>query len=403
MKHTAFLQYGDDPSRQCSRSNAVAPLVRAAGIVTLSLLSAACGSDDGGTPVREGEPQETADELRCKTLPNTGYRGDESCLEPPAPGKGFQLHYGPKNYDDEAEVAKYLLGPGEETTDCLFMKTPNETEVFMDEYHARMRPGSHHMITYTQDEVKPDSTSPEECNFGLWRFLVGSQEESIDIRNKDQAPELEGSAMRIAPKLQAAVQLHYVNTSKTETVLREAWINAVYTDPSNVQTHVEPIFWIGGLTNVIKAHTSQVVKGQCVVGPTMKDADDKDVPTPSDLRMLQLTGHFHSHTTRFSAWKVDGATGERIRIYEASSYQEPGFTYFNTKTKNPPPEGNPFGGDYNGQLFMKIGDRIEWECNVVNDDNFDLRFGNKVYEAEMCNMFGTYAPSSGNAWNCINL
>jgi hypothetical protein len=277
------------------------------------------------------------------------------------------------------------------------MKTPNDTGVYMNQYHARLRPGSHHMITYTMDDEKPDSAAPEECGFGLWRFLVGSQEQIIDVRNKDQAPELEKAAMYIAPKLQAAVQVHFVNTSTSEYKLKEAWVNAVFTEEAQVDVHVEPIFWIGGLSTTIHAGTSKVVKAKCEVGPTLGNKT-----TPPDLRMLQLTGHYHAHTTKFEAWHIDKETGNKTRIYASNGYQEPGFTYFNTVTKNPSPEGNDYGGDFSGQLFMTQGDRIEWECTVVNNDTWDLSFGNQVYKAEMCNMFGTYAPSVGTAWNCFN-
>jgi len=51
---------------------------------------------------------------------------------------------------------------------------------------------------------------------------------------------------------------------------------------------------------------------------------------------------------------------------------------------------------------MKPGERVEWECEVDNTTNAALRFENAVYTAEMCNLFGTYAPSMGDAWNCTN-
>ena len=229
--------------------------------VALSLLSVACGSDE--PTETSGESKDELGARPCSVAPNSGYPGDEFCIEAPPAGKGFQMHYGPKNYDDKAEVAKYLLAPGEEITDCLYMKTPNDTGVFMNQYHARMRPGSHHMITYTMAEEHPDSTAPEDCGFGLWRFLVGSQESKIDIKNAEQAPELEHAAMYIAPKLQAAVQVHFVNTSTTEYKLKEAWVNAVLTDESNVEVRIEPIFWLGGLRTVTRARSSNVVKGRC--------------------------------------------------------------------------------------------------------------------------------------------
>ena len=45
---------------------------------------------------------------------NSGFPGDEYCIPPPPEGKGIQIHFGPNDYTDAAEVAKYLIRPGEE-------------------------------------------------------------------------------------------------------------------------------------------------------------------------------------------------------------------------------------------------------------------------------------------------
>ena len=41
---------------------------------------------------------------------------------------------------------------------------------------------------------------------------------------------------------------------------------------------------------------------------------------------------------------------------------------------------------------------IDWECEVDNDSDKVLHFGNEVYGAEMCNMFGVYTPGAGTPW-----
>ena len=40
----------------------------------------------------------------------------------------------------------------------------------------------------------------------------------------------------------------------------------------------------------------------------------------ANLKLIQVTGHYHSHTKLFTAWKVDGATGDKIKIYESDNY-----------------------------------------------------------------------------------
>ena len=202
----------------------------------------------------------------------SGYDGDEFCILPPDPSKGFQLHYGPKNYDDPEEVKKYVLMPGQETTDCIFMKTPNEMEVFHSEYHGRMRPGSHHMLVFTRSSEMPDSVGPEQCNQGLdTAMILGAQTPTIDIdRSQSPAPENEGLAQKLMPRAQAVFQLHYLNSSN-KPMLREAWANVIYRDPSTVKVFSDPIFFLAGLAANIPPNTTKITRGQA--------------PAPQDVRL----------------------------------------------------------------------------------------------------------------------
>src|SRR6185312_2872077 len=90
----------------------------------------------------------------CPT--SSGYGGDEACLQTPLESKGFQLHYGPSDYDDPDDVAQYLVDPGKEIVACYFAKTSNEEDVYSTGYQIHMRPGSHHLILNTQDKAVPD-------------------------------------------------------------------------------------------------------------------------------------------------------------------------------------------------------------------------------------------------------
>ena len=54
-------------------------------------------------------------------------------------------------------------------------------------------------------------------------------------------------------------------------------------------------------------------------------------------------------------------------------------------------------------MSLKKGDRIDWECDVVNDGKVPLHFGDPLHTAEMCNVFGAYTPSDGTVWQAANL
>ncbi len=357
----------------------------ATGLTFVLSALGALGCSDNPGPTDATDPAIYPNAKPCNI--HSGYDGDKYCIEAPDPAVGLQLHYGPKDYNDQAEVERYLLYPGEEKTDCVFVKTSNDHEVFFNGYHSRMRPGSHHMLLYVQDALREDSTGPEDCRQGLdTRNIFGAQVLQMDVGSMVQGPENAGLAISLAPKLQGVVQMHFINTG-SKPLLREGWANIIYTDPASVKTLGDPIFWLGGLgMNVLPGETS-VIKGVA--------------KAPAEVRLVTATGHYHAHTRRFSAWKVIG--GERELLMEDYDWHDPALVHFNSATQNPAPNAvAKTAGGFSGIVLMQPGDSVEWECEVANDGDVPLRFGNEVYTAEMCNMFGVYAPTTGTAWRATN-
>src|SRR4051794_30292343 len=149
----------------------------------------------GGCSSASGEPTETGSNKPrpgrndgCPT--GTGFAGDDLCLAPPKPSEGFQLHYGPSDYDDPAEVAKFTSKPGEETNDCFFQVSGNDSEVYYSGYNFQMRPGSHHLIGQSRDAVLPEQGfgKCESTDGNPAGLFAASQTPILDVR-LDPAPE----------------------------------------------------------------------------------------------------------------------------------------------------------------------------------------------------------------------
>jgi len=356
----------------------------------------ACGSTSEDPKDVGGESMAQPNAEPCGI--DTSFPGDEFCIKAPDPSVGFQLHYGPRDYNDQAEVDRYMLQPGEETTDCVFVKTGNQTPVFFNEYHGRMRPGSHHMLLYVQDTQVADSIGPENCRQGLdTRNIFGAQTPAIDVtRISGGAKENEGLAVQLDAQLQGVVQMHFINTGN-EPILREGWANIIYANPDEVQVLGDPIFFLGGLGMNVPPGQTQIISGKA--------------EAPGDVRLVAATGHFHAHTVRFTAWKT--VAGQREFLMQDFDWHEPSLLHFDSVTKNPSPEtvGKAVAA-YSGIVQLKQGDLIDWECEVQNTTDqpsdpagapTNLTFANEVYTAEMCNVFGMYAPTVGKAWRATNL
>jgi hypothetical protein len=333
---------------------------------------------------------------------HTGYSGDEQCILPPDPSQGFQFHYGPSNYDDPKEVAKFLLMPGEEVTDCVFFVSPNATDVYFNAYHSRLRPGSHHMLLYLQNNTVPEG-GPSACNQGLSRNLFGATTPTMDAAGLSNAPENDGLAVKIAPHQQVAMQMHVINVGSTP-ILREGWANVMYVDKSRVKVLGDPIFFTGGISMSIP------------VGQTVLNHGTATVPSNAapDFRLVMAIPHVHAHTTRVTAYATIGGVKQKIleQYGQLHVLTETKLTYFDSKTQNLAPDpATQTPGAYSGDLYMKPGDTIDWECEQTNDGigangvtfTTPLQFTEQAYTGEMCNLFGMYAPTTGSVWNGFGL
>jgi len=333
----------------------------------------------------------------CKNPIHTGYDGDSQCLEAPSIEEGMHMHYGPANYDDPIEMSNFTINPGEELVDCMFTKTPNTSDIHMNNYHVRLRPGTHHMITYVQPGDIPNSVVPEACNqASSFTFLVGATAPNTDISATGQNSPIEydGAAMLIKAKSQAAIQMHFINISDAAR-LKEGWINALYFPDDKVKMEINPITWIGGLGMNILPQTKVITPGG--------GASSCTIPAGQELNIITVVGHVHSHTERVAAF-IDRNDGKgRHKFYEEYNWEDPSFIYYNSATTNsqPDPVTKTVGGD-SGQLVAHPGDVMSWECEVNNDsDNLTLGFSDKALTGEMCNVFGVYGPGT-KPWSCFS-
>ena len=288
-------------------------------------------------------------------------------------------------------------------TDCVYFPTPNDTEVYFNEYHSRMRPGSHHMLLYIQSAPLPETgpnDAPGDCNLAgqlMSTNLFGAQTQALDTKGLAAgSPENAGMAVRIPAKQQGIMQVHFINAG-TKPILREAWANVVYVDKSQVTQLADPIFFIAGVTMDIKKGETKVIHGTAQV-PT--DASP-------DFRLIAATPHYHTHTSRFTVTATIGGQTQTIldNFPVMHALPEPLLTSYDSTTKNVAPDATArINGASSGILHMQPGDHIDWDCTITNDDQPNpITFANAVYTGEMCNLFGLYGPATpAGPWSAPN-
>jgi hypothetical protein len=307
---------------------------------------------------------------------HSGYAGDDMCLTPPTPDKGFQLHYGPTDYASASDTAPFVLQPNQESVDCFFQKTPNTTDVYVSGFQFYMRPGSHHLLVNANATVQPDGFGVCGLNDQSVGGLGGSQTPKVDDL-QDPAPENQGPAIKIAADTQAVINFHVINTGVTP-LLREAWLNYFYMDPADVKGISGAVALVGGLGFYITPGTNTTYTYSC--------SPDRPV------RILSLASHMHAHATRMTVWKVVG--NQQTLVYQSFDWANPPAFRYDSVSHNPETNlATQTAGAISGPLVVSPGESLQWECAVDNTSDQVLTFRNEVNTGEMCLLGGSSVPA----------
>jgi hypothetical protein len=143
---------------------------------------------------------------------------------------------------------------------------------------------------------------------------------------------------------------------------------------------------MGGITwsfLPIQPETRMVYQYQCAID--------------TDGRIISLLGHYHAHGKRFTAFLND------TKVFEMYDYNDPQIFQYDSITTNPMFSATAAGA-VSGQLMVKAGDILKWECDIDNTSANTaappaaLRYVNEVKTGEMCNLWG---ESLGPLINCV--
>jgi hypothetical protein len=288
---------------------------------------------------------------------HTKYAGDNFCILPPPPDKGFQLHIGPA--DPANPSPQYILAPGQEITNDFSATSTNDKEVYFYYRQYRQRTGAHHNII----------TSGGGGDSGLGQRIATFNTLAEDYpQGGIIAPENKGVGIRLPAHTSINVSLHSINTSESPE-LREVWVNFWYRDPTEVTDPVQEVFSIAPMAG-IPPHGDVMIEGSC--------------STAGAGRLLWAYGHRHANNVRFSVWHNSG--GKKDLIYQAYNWEEPITFDYSSTVMNPLPDigGKETEGASSGIMAFKAGDSLSFECHVVNKTNGTLNFTNNTYTGEMC-------------------
>lgn len=269
---------------------------------------------EAGAP-RDGRVADVAllDDRRPQRIPT---------FEPlPRPAQGIQLR-----------VDSFGVRPNFERELFVLRPLNNASDVFVNRFEFRMRPGSHHLLLYDFDNARSQLCTPSI------RALAGVLPGQVrDIRNPDGSMNMlamapmachvfvagsmtqtydwrfpEGVALRLPANTALDFNLHYVNKTGAE-LPGEAYANLHTVDRSQVRFVARPL---------------NLGNEDLVLPPRRRTTVTKEFPVrDSAMTIVALTSHMHALGERFVI-RIKGGPRDGQVVYENTDWEHPAMTTF---------------------------------------------------------------------------
>ncbi len=286
------------------------------------------------------------------------------------------------------------VNKGSEKQTCFPVDFPRNQTVDVDHVQIFVHGGSHHVHLYrptsgpvqypnpdgTYSPAGPGNRRPRDCPFAVdfahWELVAATQTANL---NWQLHP---GVGIRFDPREPLLVQTHFVNTGFGNAGLAvagkaRAKMLLYPMDESTVTAHGGALFAQDRTVNVPPGLTT--ASSICHL--------TGDVAENRETTVMALTGHYHFRGIRFAVWRtlVDGTRGEQVYLNEG--YSDPKFQQYAP-----------------GELVLKPGEGLEWECTWQNDSGQTFTFGPNTEKNEHCNLFGFYYPTEQplEAIDCVH-
>lgn len=272
-------------------------------------------------------------------------------LAPPPPGEGVQLTVGPFDVAQGSEVQKNF-----------YMKLPVDHDVTLNRVQIAYNQGSHHCNIFRSDTGVPDHVEDtfNAIDYEKYQMFAAAQTGTLDWKYP------EGVGLKMKAQHQLVIQTHWVNANTQKTPVGQGMVkvNFWFADPQTVTTPLGMAFVVNKNLDLPPHTTSTANKIVDLAGNS---------GYAKDVKILAMTGHFHSRGKTFEINRFDGKeSGERL--YYSDNWDEPPMKFFD----EPP--------------TLKSGEKMRYTATFVNNTDMVIKFGPQVETQEHSNLFMYFIP-----------
>ncbi|HEX4352936.1 MAG TPA: hypothetical protein VHZ95_08485 [Polyangiales bacterium] len=292
----------------------------------------------GGSPAADGGSSADAG---AQETPNTGTGS--------ATGDGKSL---------SAIIDMHAIPGGGQDHQCVIVELPNTQAVWVNDLHATLSTGSHHLIVDRRSSDSALQTAAASCPPSMGgddtRLLIAQQHDT-----RVTLPS--GVAYRLEAHQRIYLQLHYINMSSAAEDIQGRVDLTLADAASGTPIEAQSLF-TGALSIDVAPHSPGSVTS------FLKPADSAG----KVRHVFALTSHTHSLGVRATIERVASANAPASTpIHQSLDWSEPPLTLF------APPL------DFNGS------DGLRLTCDYQNDTDSTVMFGTD-FSDEMCFMWMYY-------------
>ena len=251
---------------------------------------------------------------------------------------------------------------GAELLRCVYAAFPSDRGMIaVNSAESHYTAGSHHFLAYRSDLVgiPEDRTEVFDCNDNDFSHNRGSYYEAQQPDSSRALPA--GVAHMFQPDEVVILQAHYINATDEDV---DAHVRFVLhtVDPAEVKHEAGSILW-SNFRFSVPPHSKQRVTLTC--------------PIPEDFNPALLWSHMHHRSSNFVASTDDEAAAEALgTLYEEHDWAEP----------------QPREYQMDPAVTLHAGSSVTFSCDMTNDTDSPLVYGNSAETNEMCILHGMYWP-----------
>jgi hypothetical protein len=290
---------------------------------------------------------------------HNGGSGGGGADAPALTGDKFSVTWGPVS-----------VAPGVESTQCIWVRLKNTSEIKVHQLHDVLSTSSHHLIVYKDDHDTTEQTTPMPCQPFTGALNASGMIAPMAITQKkdDQITLPDSVAYTLGAGQMIKLEMHYINTSDT-TANATATVDFYVADPATIKYEAAVLFTGSPDINI-------------PAGQMFTLHQFFEVPSYLDLsqsHIFAITGHEHHLGTNVQVNVAPSKTGPMTPVYAPQPFvwSEPV-----TQTSTP-------------GFSVPVGGGLDFTCSWNNTGSTAVKFGESANN-EMCFFWAYYYPSQGS-------